>query len=85
MKRVRVFDYLRQYKDIEDKILSGINTVLNSGSLILGEQVKRFEDNFSNYLGSDGYSVAVNSGTDALVIALRALNIGYGDEVITDI
>jgi len=83
VKRVRVFDYLRQYKDIEDKILSGINTVLHSGSLILGEQVKRFEDNFSNYLGSDGYSVAVNSGTDALVIALRALNIGYGDEVIT--
>jgi dTDP-3-amino-2,3,6-trideoxy-4-keto-D-glucose/dTDP-3-amino-3,4,6-trideoxy-alpha-D-glucose/dTDP-2,6-dideoxy-D-kanosamine transaminase len=83
MKRIRVFDYLQQYQDIEDKILSGINTVLNSGNLILGEQVKRFEDSFSNYLGTDGYSVAVNSGTDALVIALRALNIGYGDEVIT--
>ena len=83
MKRVRVFDYLRQYQDIEYKILSGINTVLNSGNLILGEEVKRFEDSFSNYLGTDGYSVAVNSGTDALVIALRALNIGYGDEVIT--
>ena len=55
MKRVTVFDYLRQYQDIEDKILSGINTVLNSGHLILGEQVKRFEDSFSNYLGTDGY------------------------------
>jgi dTDP-3-amino-2,3,6-trideoxy-4-keto-D-glucose/dTDP-3-amino-3,4,6-trideoxy-alpha-D-glucose/dTDP-2,6-dideoxy-D-kanosamine transaminase len=83
MKRVRVFDYLREYQDIKDKILSEINTVLNSGSLILGEQVKSFEDNFSNYLDGDGHSVAVNSGTDALVVALRALNIGHGDEVIT--
>jgi dTDP-4-amino-4,6-dideoxygalactose transaminase len=83
VKKVRVFDYLRQYQDIEDKILSRITSVLKSGNLILGEQVKRFENNFSNYLGTDGYSVAVNSGTDALVIALRALNIGYGDEIIT--
>jgi len=83
MKRIRAFDYLRQYNDIEGKVLSGIKTVLNSGNLILGEQVKRFENNFANYLGNNGYAVAVNSGTDALVIALRALNIGYGDEVIT--
>ena len=47
MKRIRAFDYLRQYNDIEDKVLSGIKTVLNSGNLILGEQVKRFENNFS--------------------------------------
>ena len=42
MKRIRVFDYLQQYQDIEDKILSGINTVLNSGNLILGEIVNLF-------------------------------------------
>jgi dTDP-3-amino-2,3,6-trideoxy-4-keto-D-glucose/dTDP-3-amino-3,4,6-trideoxy-alpha-D-glucose/dTDP-2,6-dideoxy-D-kanosamine transaminase len=83
MKKIQVFDYLRQYKDIEAKVLSAINIVLNSGALILGEQVKSFEDNFCNYLGDKGYAVAVNSGTDALVVALRALNIGHGDEVIT--
>ena len=83
MKRVPAFNYLKHYKDIEDEVLLAIGTVLNSGSLVLGSQVKKFESDFSNFLGVDGYSVGVNSGTDALVVALRALNIGYGDEVIT--
>jgi len=83
VKRVPAFNYLKHYKDIEDEVLLAIGTVLNSGSLVLGSQVKKFESDFSNFLGVDGYSVGVNSGTDALVVALRALNIGYGDEVIT--
>lgn len=82
MKSVRMFDYLNQYQDIEQDILSAIVDVFRSGNLILGEQVESFERNFSQYLGK-GEAVAVNSGTDALLVALMALGIGDGDEVIT--
>lgn len=55
--------------------------VLESGWYILGENVKRFENNFANFIGSS-YCVGVNSGLDALILAVRALNLGEGDEII---
>lgn len=67
-----------KYKDEYDK--AAIN-VLESGWYILGENVEKFESNFSKFIGSK-YCVGVNSGLDALILAVRALNIGYGDEVI---
>ena len=67
-----------KYKDEYDK--AAIN-VLESGWYILGENVEKFESNFSKFIGSK-YCVGVNSGLDALILAIRALNIGYGDEVI---
>lgn len=67
-----------KYKDEYDK--AAIN-VLESGWYILGENVEKFESNFSQFIGSK-YCVGVNSGLDALILAVRALNIGYGDEVI---
>lgn len=67
-----------KYKDEYDK--TAIN-VLESGWYILGENVEKFESNFSKFIGSK-YCVGVNSGLDALILAIRALNIGYGDEVI---
>jgi dTDP-4-amino-4,6-dideoxygalactose transaminase len=75
------FSYQRQLKKINREIDRAIRRVLNSGKLILGQEVKNFEENFSKYIGAK-YGVGVNSGTDALKIALRALGIKNGDEVI---
>lgn len=80
---IPVFSYIEQYKSIEDEIMQAISRVFQSGRLILGKEVDAFENNFSDYLGNDTHGVAVNSGTDALVVALMALGIGNGDEVIT--
>ena len=80
---VKMFDYLEQYECIRDEIDASIARVLHSGRLIMGEEGKTFESRFSDYLGGGGHSVGVNSGTDAIIIALRALGVGFGDEVIT--
>lgn len=63
---------------IEDAILK----VANSDRFILGEEVLSFEGEFSDYIGCS-HSVGVGSGTDAIELALRAYDIGVGDEVIT--
>lgn len=76
------FDYNLQLKKINPEIKSAIKKVLNSGNLILGEEVKKFEKNFADYCGAK-YGIGVNSGTDAIKIALRALEIKEDDEVIT--
>lgn len=76
------FDYLRQHKTIKNKIDTSIQRVLSSGTLILGNEVKQFEINFAKYIGSQ-YAIGVNSGTDAIKIALKALGIKPNDEVIT--
>ncbi len=76
------FDYLRQYNVLKKPIHGAIDKVLNSGRLILSEEVKRFENNFARYIGA-GFAVGVSSGTDALKIAARALEFKAGDEIIT--
>ena len=80
---IRAFDYVEQYEAIQEEILAAVRDVLASGTLILGPRVERFERNFAAYLGGEGQAVGVGNGTDALAIALRALGIGAGDEVIT--
>ncbi|MEX2113057.1 MAG: DegT/DnrJ/EryC1/StrS family aminotransferase [Pirellulales bacterium] len=79
---IPMFDYVEQFSAIQEEILEAMRDVLNSGSLILGPRVRQFEQNFADYLGG-GEGVGVGNGTDALAIALRALGIGPGDEVIT--
>ena len=64
----------------EDEIQSVVET-LKSGWLTTGPKVKRFEEDFARYLGCK-HAVAVNSGTAALHLALDAIGIGEGDEVI---
>ena len=63
------------------EIRKAINRVIDSGNYILGSEVKKFEQNLSQYLGNT-YSIGVNSGTDALILSLRALDIKKNDEVI---
>lgn len=65
-----------------ESILEALRGVIESGQFIMGPNVRAFEEEVAAYLGVK-HAVALNSGTDALVIALRATGIGSGDEVIT--
>lgn len=73
---------LAQYQSHKEEILEAIKRVLEGGNYILGPEVEKFEKSFAAYCGAD-YAVGVGSGTDALILALRALDVGPGDEVIT--
>jgi len=79
---IRVWDYLDEYADERDDILAAVDQVFSSGRLILGESVKRFEEGFSQYCGVR-HGIGVDNGTNAIFLALKALGIGAGDEVIT--
>lgn len=72
----------RQYKKIKEEIFSATQRVYERGRFILGEEVSTFEKEFSHYCGVR-YGVGVGSGTDALFLALKAVGIQEGDEVIT--
>lgn len=71
-----------QYQALKGEIDAAIHDVLNSGRYILGDQVRQFESEFASYLGVR-HTIGCGSGTEALHLALRALNIGLGDEVVT--
>ena len=71
-----------EYIYLKKKIDTKIKKVLKSNSYILGKEVENFEKNFSNYIGVN-YSVGVSNGTDAIILALQAINIKKGDEIIT--
>ena len=73
---------LEQFKAHKKEIISEIKKTLNSGNYVLGSQVHKFEKSFSKFCDAK-YAVGVNSGTDAILLSLKALNIGPGDEVIT--
>jgi len=75
-------DLKAQYSSIKDEIDKIISFLINNAAFILGEELEEFEKEFAEFCNAK-YSVGVSSGTDALIIALRSLNIGYEDEVIT--
>lgn len=80
--KIPILDLKPQYQAIKSEIRAAIDAVLESGQFVLGPTVKDFESAAAQYLGVK-YAIGVNSGTDALIIALRALGIELGDEVIT--
>lgn len=82
MNTVPPLDLSLQYKTIQDEVSACVQAVLASGRYIGGSTVEAFEQDFGEYIGAQE-TIACNSGTDALFLALRALNIGPGDEVIT--
>lgn len=79
---IKAWSYIEEYKDLRKKILKSVDKALSSGKIFFGKELQKFESQFvkKNNLK---YGVAVGSGTDALYIALLALEIGKGDEVIT--
>lgn len=81
-KTVPMLDLSEEVDSLWDELNAAIQRVLRSGQFIMGPDVRAFEEEVASYLGVK-HAVGVNSGTDALVIGLRALNIGPGDEVIT--
>lgn len=79
--RVNIADLVSQYRGIQAEIEEAVVRVLRSGSYVLGENVRALEAEMASYCGVK-YAVGVNSGTDALLLALMALDVGPGDEVI---
>lgn len=79
---IPILDLKRQYEQIGKEVEKDVIDVLRSGCYILGPHNKALEAELAEYIGVK-HSVALNSGTDALHLALRALDIGAGDEVIT--
>ena len=71
-----------QFKSYQSEIERAVNEVMRSNSYVLGEQVTLLENEFSKYIGTSS-TIGVANGTDAIEIALRSLNVGSGDEVIT--
>ncbi len=71
-----------QYQEDKSEILQKMEEVLDSGMFILGDEVKQFEESFAKICRTK-YAIGVANGTDGLMLSLRALGIGPGDEVIT--
>jgi aminotransferase EvaB len=76
------WDYRREYEELREELLGAVDRVFRSGKLILGPEGLAFERDMAAYIGVRG-GVGVNSGTDAIYIALAAAGVGAGDEVIT--
>src|SRR5690606_4036175 len=79
---IPIYDPRPQTQALEDGLLAAAARVIRSGRCVLGEEVAEFEAAVAGYLGVP-HAIGVNSGSDALTIALAALGIGPGDEVIT--
>ena len=79
---ISILDLRRQYQQLKAEVEPKVLSVMEKGSFILGAEVQQFETEVAEYLGAK-HTLGVASGTDALYIALRALDIGTGDEVIT--
>lgn len=80
--KIPILDLKPQYRAIQEEIKAAVNRVLESGQFILGPEVQQFEADTAQHLGVK-HAIGVNSGTDALIIGLRAAGINPGDEVIT--
>ena len=76
------YGHVRQYESIKKEIDAKINEVLMSGQYVLGPMLKQFEGELSKYFGCK-HAIGVGNGTDAIWLALMAMGIGNGDEVIT--
>ena len=82
MTRQPFVDLTAQYRELRDELLPAIERIMAAGAFIGGEPVTRFESAFAALCGAP-HAIGVANGTDALHLALRALGIGPGDEVIT--
>lgn len=74
--------FKRNFDNIEPEVENAVSKVMKSGWYILGNEVEEFEKNFASYTGSK-HCISVANGTEAIALALMALDIGRGDEVIT--
>jgi dTDP-4-amino-4,6-dideoxygalactose transaminase len=80
--KIQLFDLARQNLPIADELMSAVAGIASAQSFVLGATVKQFEESVAEYLGSM-HAIGVASGTDAVYLALRVLDLEDGDEVIT--
>jgi dTDP-4-amino-4,6-dideoxygalactose transaminase len=78
---VPLFDTASALAAIDGEIRAKVASILDAGTYILGPEVRAFEDELAEYVGAR-HAIGVANGTDALVLALRALGVGPGDEVV---
>ena len=82
MMQVGFYGHVRQYKNIQSEIDANIKRVLESGEYVQGPMLKQFEQELASFHGVS-HAVGTGNGTDSIWLALMALGIGPGDEVIT--
>ncbi|MCC7003015.1 MAG: DegT/DnrJ/EryC1/StrS family aminotransferase, partial [Gemmatimonadaceae bacterium] len=82
MTIVPLVDLKAQYASIKPEIDAAVARILTDCSFIMGPEVKAFDAEYASWVGAP-HAVSVSSGTDALHLALRAVGVGHGDEVIT--
>src|SRR4051812_48018289 len=80
--KVEFYGHVRQYHNIKAEIDQNMQTVLESGQYVMGPMLKKFEGELAAYHGAK-FAIGLGNGTDAIWLALMALGVGPGDEVIT--
>ena len=80
--KIKYTNFHRQFEPLREEIMTRISEIFERGDFVLGETLKEFEKNFASYCQTD-YAIGVANGTDAIILALKSLDIGLGDEVIT--
>ncbi|MEW5945084.1 MAG: DegT/DnrJ/EryC1/StrS family aminotransferase [bacterium] len=79
---IPLIDLKAQHESIRSELDEAVARVVDSSEFVLGGELARFEDEFARYCGA-AHAVGVGNGTDALILALKALGVGEGDEVVT--
>src|SRR6266704_615129 len=80
--KVEFYGHVRQYQNVKSEIDKNIQTVLESGQYVMGPMLKKFESELAAYHGAK-FAIGTGNGTDSIWLALMALGVGPGDEVIT--
>jgi dTDP-4-amino-4,6-dideoxygalactose transaminase len=80
--KVPFVNYPEHYRRMWDEVIGAISEALSKGDLLLRGQLRQFEEQIASFVGAK-YAVGLNSGTDAMLLSLKAAGIGPGDEVIT--
>ena len=78
---IRLFDTSTGLEPLREELRAAVLRVLDSGVFVLGPEVEAFERELAEYVGTS-HAIGVGNGTDAITIALRALDVGPGDEVV---
>src|SRR3989344_7974935 len=80
--KVPCINLKEQHRVLRKDILSSVDRILKDCDFVLGDDVRKLEERFAKYCGTR-FAVGVNSGTDALFLAMKVVGVGPGDEVIT--
>ena len=79
--KVPFLDLRSAYNELQDEINHSVSKILSGGVYILGDEVEAFESEWSDYVDAE-FCASLGCGLDALILALKALDIGLGDEVL---